>query len=202
MAFLVTFGTMIQDFFFYFKIGMGHVMEWGALDHIVFLICLCVPFLLKDWAKTMVLVTFFTLGHTLSLLLGAYDIVNLSVKFVEFLIPLTILIAAIVNIISGGKLATQNTKLLYVFAVFFGVIHGLAYYGDLKIVLVGGSKLLKIIEISIGVETAQLIIAFILLILGTLVQSFFRISKRDWILVLSSIALGLILPMVVENKFW
>ncbi|NQY05844.1 MAG: HupE/UreJ family protein [Flavobacteriaceae bacterium] len=177
---------------------MGHVMEWGALDHILFLMCLCVPYVLKDWAKVIWLVTFFTLGHTISLLLGAYGIANFKREYVEFIIPITILIAALVNIISGGKVLNQNIKLVYGISVFFGIIHGLAYYGDLKMVLIGGNKLLRILEVSTGVETAQLIIAFIVLMLGSMFQNVLRVSKKDWVLVVSSIALGLVIPMIFE----
>jgi hypothetical protein len=193
---------MIEDFFFYFKIGMEHVLELGALDHILFLVCLCVPLLLKDWQKTILLVSFFTVGHTLSLVLGAFGILSLDSKLVEFLIPFTILIAALVNIITAGKITDQRTKAVYSFAVVFGVIHGLAYYSDLKIVLYGTDKIVKIIEISLGVETAQLIIAFLLLLLSFVAQQLLRISKRDWILVISALAAGLILPMIAANKFW
>ena len=193
---------MLEDFFFYFRIGMEHVLELGALDHILFLVCLCIPLALKDWQKTILLVSFFTVGHTLSLLLGAFGVLTLNSKIVEFLIPFTILIAAIINIITAGKLTDQKAKVVYGFAVFFGIIHGLAYYGDLKMVLFGEGKLTKIIEISLGVEAAQLIIAFILLILAFVAQQVLKISKRDWIIVVSALAAGLIMPMIAENKFW
>ena len=193
---------MLEDFFFYFKIGMEHVLEWGALDHILFLICLCVPFILKDWQKVLALVTFFTLGHTISLLLGAYGVVSLKSSFVEFLIPITIFLAALANIFTAGKITSQNNKLVYGLSVFFGTVHGLAYYGDLKMVLGSEGKTLKILEISLGVETAQLIIALIIIILGTIMQHVITVTKRDWVMVVSAIALGLILPMIIENKFW
>lgn len=193
---------MLEDFFFYFRIGMEHVLEWGALDHILFLVCLCVPFIIKDWQKVLALVTFFTLGHTISLLLGAYGIVSLNSSFVEFLIPITIFLAALANIVTAGKITTQNNKLVYALSIFFGTIHGLAYYGDLKMVLGSEGKTLKILEISLGVETAQLIIAFIIITLGTIAQHVVNISKRDWVMVISAITLGLILPMIIENKFW
>ena len=193
---------MLEDFFFYFRIGMEHVLEWGALDHILFLICLCVPFVLKDWLKVLTLVTFFTLGHTVSLLLGAFGLVSLKTNFVEFLIPITIFIAALANIFTAGRITSQNKKLTYGLALFFGTIHGLAYYGDLKMVLGSEGKVLKILEISLGVETAQLIIAGFIIIVGTLMQYVVSVSKRDWVMVVSAVTLGLILPMIIENKFW
>lgn len=201
-GFFTIFDFMIEDFFFYFKIGLEHVLTWGALDHILFLLCLCVPFMLKDWKKVLLLVTFFTLGHTISLLFGAYNVFSINRGVVEFLIPLTILFAGVFNIITAGKTAMSNEKMLYGVASFFGIIHGLAYYGDLKMVLGSEGKFLKIIEISVGVESAQLIVAGIILLLASLFQNIFNASKRDWVLVVSAIAVGLVLPMIVENKFW
>ncbi|MFD0863010.1 HupE/UreJ family protein [Sungkyunkwania multivorans] len=193
--------NFLNDLFHNFKLGFFHVYSLGALDHILFVVVLCVPFLLRDWKRVLVLVSTFTLGHFISLLLGVYNVVNGSFELIEFLIPLTILVVAGFNIFSAGR-EDKNKKLGIVFfsTLFFGVIHGLAYYNELKVDFIDDdNKFLKAFEISIGVEVAQLLFAGITLIFAWVFQTFCRLNKRDWVIVVSSIVVGVIIPMLIEN---
>ena len=151
--------------------------------------------------RVFILVSTFTLGHFVSLLLGVYNIVSGNFGLIEFLIPLTILVVATFNIFTAGK-GGKKEKLGVVFfsTLFFGIIHGLAYYSELKVEFAGSdSKLLQAFEISIGVEVAQLLFAFLTLILAFIFQTIFRFNKRDWILVVSSIVIGVIIPMLIRT---
>lgn len=194
----------MDNFMFFLKEGLFHVLDWNAYDHVLFLIALVVVYDFKNWKKILWLITLFTIGHTLSLILAAYKIVSISQNWIEFLIPVTIIITALVNVFfakNATKQAKTNTNLF--FALFFGLIHGLGFSGYFKI-LIGSStqKLIPLLEFALGIEIAQLLIVLAILIVGFIFQTIFRFSKRDWILVVSSIVIGMVLPMLKESIFW
>jgi Flp pilus assembly protein protease CpaA len=194
----------MDNFIFYLKEGLFHVLDWNAYDHILFLIALAVVYDFKNWKKVLWLITLFTIGHTLTLILAAYKIVSISSDWVEFLIPATIIITAIVNIFYAEK-ATKNSKtnVNLFLALFFGLIHGLGFSGYFKM-LIGSSKtkLIPLLEFALGIEIAQIAIVFVVLVIGFIFQTIFRFSKRDWILIISSFVIGITLPMLVNAYFW
>jgi len=77
---------MLENFWFNVEYGLNHVLDFNGYDHILFLIVLTVPYVFKDWKRVLILVSMFTAGHTLSLVLATYDIVSVNGKLVEFLI--------------------------------------------------------------------------------------------------------------------
>ena len=112
------------DFWHYLKLGLTHVLDWQAYDHVLFLIALVAAYTFSNWKRILVLVSLFTLGHTISLLLANYNMVTVSGKWIEFFIPITILITAISNINSAGKrISNENVGLFYILTIFFGFIH-------------------------------------------------------------------------------
>ena len=194
----------MDNFMFFLKEGLFHVLDWNAYDHVLFLIVLVVVYDFKNWQKILWLITLFTIGHTLSLILSAYKIVSISQNWIEFLIPVTILITALVNVFfakNATKLAKTNTNLF--FALFFGLIHGIGFSGYFKM-LIGSStqKLIPLLEFALGIELAQLIVVIAILIIGLIFQTVFRFPKRDWILIISSIVIGLVLPILKSSIFW
>jgi len=187
----------------FLQLAFDHVLDWKAYDHILFFIVLSVIYSFKDWKKIVYLITLFTLGHTATLGLATYKIINIDVKIIEFLIPLTIFITATVNLFTVTKKNSHQSNINLFFAFFFGLIHGLGLSGFLKMILEDtDSKLLPLLQFAFGVEFAQLFIVFIILIAGFLALKILKISKRDWVLVLSSIVIGIVIPMLVERKFW
>ena len=192
---------MLENFWFNVEYGINHVLDINGYDHVLFLIVLAVPYLFKDWKRVLLLVSVFTLGHTLSLILAAYNVVSVNGKLVEFLIPVTILIVAMFNVFTAGKKA-QNEKIgvLFFSTLFFGLVHGLGFAREFKI-MVGRSenKLITLLEFALGIEIAQVIIVFIALFLGFLMQTVFRFSKRDWIMVISAVVIGLVIPMIIQS---
>ena len=194
----------MDNFMFFFKEGLFHVLDWKAYDHILFLIALVVVYDFKNWRKILWLITLFTLGHTFSLILAAYKVVNVNSELIEFLIPLTILITAVVNIIlSRGTSKTTKTNINLIFALFFGLVHGLGFSTYFRM-LIGSQedKLLPLLEFALGVEGAQIIVVFIILILGFIFQKILRFSKKEWILMISSIVIGFVLPILIDSFFW
>jgi hypothetical protein len=194
----------MDNFIFFLKQGVFHVLDWNAYDHVLFLIALAVIYEFRNWKKVLWLISLFTIGHTFTLLLAVYKIVAVNVDLIEFLIPVTIIITAIVNILYV-KRTTKNTKTNtnLIFALFFGLIHGLAFAGGFKM-LIGKSesKLIPLLEFALGIEVAQLIIVLVILILGFIFQTIFRFSKRDWILIISSIVIGVAIPILKGAIFW
>jgi len=192
---------MLDNFWFNINYGIKHVLDVNGYDHILFLIVLTAPYLFKDWKRVLLLVSMFTLGHTLSLVLAAYNIVSVNGKLVEFLIPITILITALYNIFTSGKRAKdQKINILFFTTLFFGLIHGLGFAREFRILVDDtDNKLLTLIEFALGIEIAQIIIVFVVLFLGFVGQTIFRFSKRDWIIVISSIVVGLVIPMIIQS---
>ncbi|WP_179351145.1 HupE/UreJ family protein [Winogradskyella vidalii] len=194
---------MLENFWFNVQYGMNHVLDINGYDHVLFLMILAVPYVFKDWKPVLLLVTTFTLGHTLSLILAAYGIVSVNGSLVEFLIPITILIAAVYNIFTAGKTGKSNKiGLLFFTTLFFGLVHGLGFAREFKM-FSGQSenKLELLIEFALGIELAQVIIVFIVLFVGFLCQTVFRFSRRDWILVISSVVVGLVIPMISASDY-
>lgn len=192
---------MLENFWFNVQYGMNHVLDPNGYDHVLFLMVLAVPYVFKDWKRVILLVTMFTLGHTLSLVLAAYDVISVNAALVEFLIPVTILVAAIYNVFTAGKKDRgKSIGLLFFAALFFGIIHGLGFAREFKM-FAGQSenKLELLIEFALGIELAQVIVVFVVLFLGFLFQTLFRFSRRDWVMVLSSVVIGLVIPMIVGS---
>ncbi|MCO6147263.1 HupE/UreJ family protein [Flavobacterium sp. NRK1] len=196
----------MSEFWLYFETGLYHVLDINAYDHILFLAMLTVPYTFKDWKNVILLVTLFTIGHTLSLILSVYSIVSLNAKMVEFLIPITILTAAIYNIVKLGKKASRNNTVNFIAitTLFFGIIHGLGFSNYFKLVLDknADNKMLPLLEFALGIEAAQVIIVICVLIIGYILQEFFRVSRRDWVLIMSAFVAGIVVPMIIGNKFW
>ncbi len=187
----------------FLKLAFDHVLDWKAYDHILFFIVLAVVYNFNDWKKVLWLITLFTIGHTTTLGLATYNITNIKVEIIEFLIPLTIFITALVNLLTVGKKNFHKVNLNLFFAFFFGLIHGLGLSGFLKMILDDSDdKLIPLFEFAFGVELAQIAIVLCILVLGYIAQNMLKISKRDWVLVLSSIVIGIVIPMLFERKFW
>ena len=195
----------MSEFLIYFQIGLQHVLDIHAYDHVLFLMALVIPFTFKDWKRILLSVTLFTLGHTTALLLSVYGIVAVKTSVVELLIPITILITAFFNLFTIGKSSKKESlNLIFLITLFFGVIHGLGFSNYFKTILGGSSnsKLVPLLEFALGIEGAQIAVVFAVLIVAYVTQSLFKFSKRDWILVSSAFIIGVVVPMILENEIW
>jgi hypothetical protein len=195
----------MQDFLIYFNMGLKHVLDITAYDHVVFLVALLIPYTFKDWKRVFLLVSLFTLGHTLALILSVFGIVSVSVTVVEFLIPITIFITALYHLFTAGKTAKKDSiSFIMLVTLFFGLIHGLGFSNYFNTIMVGSgiSKLVPLLEFALGIEAAQIIVVFAVLLFTYILQTFFRFSKRDWALVLSGCIIGVILPMILESEIF
>ncbi|NJY63472.1 HupE/UreJ family protein [Salinimicrobium sp. CDJ15-81-2] len=190
----------MSQFWLYFRLGLEHVLDWNAYDHILFLIVLVAAYSFHTWKRVLWLVTIFTLGHTISLFLSVYEIVIVDSTWVEFLIPLTILITAVFNMINARKKESKNNiSILYLTTAFFGIIHGLGFSTYFKMIASGTDIFLPLLEFALGIETAQIIVVLCVMIVGFILQNMLRVKRRDWILVISALVIGIILPILKEN---
>ena len=190
---------MLNDLLSNMQHGIDHVLNLKAYDHILFIIVLVVPYVFKDWKRVLFLITIFVIGHTVSLAFAMYDVISVSQKWIAFLIPLTIIIIALFNVFTAGR-KTQNEKvgLLFFVTLFFGLLHGFSFVHIFESTIRSSqNKLIALLEISMGFEIGQLIVAFVILFLGFLCQTLFRFSKRDWVMVISAIVVGVLIPMLI-----
>ena len=170
----------MDDFKLFIELAFKHVLDWEAYDHILFFIVLAVVYNFNDWKKALWLITLFTIGHTTTLGLATYEIVNIPKSIIEFFIPLTIFITAVVNVFTLNRKNFHQSNVNLFFAFFFGLIHGLGLSGFLKMTLEDSeSKLLPLLEFALGVELAQIVIVILILIAGYVALNLFRVKKRD-----------------------
>jgi hypothetical protein len=195
----------MSDFWIYFIIGLKHVLNFFAYDHVLFLLALTVPYDFKSWKQILILVSLFTLGHTLALFLSVFNILSVKINIVEFLIPITILLAALYNIITSGKSSKKsNITFVAIITIFFGIIHGLGFSNYFNSILAGKptDKLAPLFEFALGIESAQITVVLLALILAYVVQTLFKFSKRDWTLTISSFVVGVVIPMIIQSEIW
>jgi hypothetical protein len=195
----------MTDFWLYFNIGLHHVLDIHAYDHVMFLMALTVPYTFKDWKNILLLVSLFTVGHTTALIMSVYGVLKVNSTYIEFLIPITILATAVYNLFNSGKKAsnTGNVNFIAFTTLFFGLIHGLGFSNYFKIIIdKGDSKLLPLLEFALGIEGAQLIVVLTVLTLSFALQRFGKLNKRDWILITSAFVAGVVVPMIIESEIW
>lgn len=195
----------MNDFWIFFKVGLNHVLDFNGYDHMLFLIALTVPYIAKDWKRILILVSFFTLGHTLSLMLSVFNIITVKASLIELLIPITILITAFFNLLMAGK-TTKNGTISFVASVtvFFGIIHGLGFSNYFNALLPGKpvEKVAPLLEFALGIEAAQIVIVAAVLILSFIAQTLLRFNKRDFTLIMSSFVIGVVVPLIAQNSIW
>ena len=192
------------DFSFYFGLGWQHIISTDALDHQLFIAALAAIYLLKDWKQVLILVTAFTIGHSLTLALSILDIVRLPTNWVEFLIPVTIIITAFSNLFQKKYTAIPITigtvSINYFLALFFGLIHGMGFANSLRFMLAKDQNLgWGLFGFNIGLEAGQIIVVLILLVVAHFIVNIIKVNRRDWVLFLSAAVFSLGLKMVLER---
>jgi hypothetical protein len=195
----------MSDFWIFFKVGFHHVIDLQGYDHLLFLAALTVPYTSRDWKRILILVSFFTLGHSISMLLSVFNIVSVKAIWMELLIPCTILIVALFNLVMVGKSAKAgNITFIAGTTIFFGIIHGLGFSNYFNSILPGkpAEKLVPLSEFALGIEGAQIMVVMAVLILAFIAQTLFRFNKRDFTLIMSSFVIGVVIPLLVQNPIW
>lgn len=179
----------MNDFAFFFNLGWEHIISADALDHQLFILALASIYLVNDWKKVLILVTAFTIGHSLTLILSTYEIIRADTKWVEFLIPLSIVITAFLNLIKTekhyGKYRTQ-----YWLALLFGLIHGLGFANTIRFMLAEAQQItVPLLSFNVGLEAGQLVVVGLILLTSLLVVNKLKLRRKWWVWGLSAVAL-------------
>lgn len=193
----------MQDLWFYIRMGLDHVLDFSAYDHILFLSALAVPFTFRNWKTVVLLATVFTITHCLSLYLSVYGLVVMDVSLIEFLIPVTILCTALFNLI---YLRTTEGKWVWPHALataFFGLIHGFGFSNYFKMLVAGEEqKALPLIGFAGGIELAQVLIVLCMLLVGYVFQSVFKVKRPIFVTVASILVILITIPMLIGTFPW
>ena len=189
----------MSDFAFYFETGWQHIISWDALDHLLFVVALAAIYLLPNWKHVLILVTAFTIGHSLTLALSVLDIIRINEKWVEFLIPCTIVITAFLNF-AIKDFAPRSLRLNYFLALFFGLVHGMGFANTIRFILVKGQNIaLPLISFNLGLEAGQIAVVALILLLSYIVVNKLKLPRKWWVWGLSFTAILFGLNMVRER---
>lgn len=189
----------MEDINLFFSLGWHHIISIDALDHILFVTALAAIYIFKDWKKVLILVTAFTIGHSLTLALSVYDVIRVNDHLVEFLIPVTILITGIFNLFQKD-FRPKSLQLNYFFALFFGLIHGMGFANSIRFMLAKNESIgLPLLSFNVGLEAGQILIVFIILLLSYLWITVLKVPRKAWVYFLSSIAVIVSLKMIIER---
>jgi hypothetical protein len=193
----ITKKNLMQDFALYLELGWQHILDWRGYDHMLFVAAMCATYLLADWRKVLGMVTAFTIGHSLTLALSVLNYVFISPQWIEFLIPITILSTCLLNLY---KPTNQTGPATYLITLIFGLIHGLGFSAYLKSLLgTDDSILSQLFAFNIGLEAGQLLVVSIFLLLAQVALQSLHISRRNWVLFLSSAIFGIALLLTLER---
>lgn len=190
----------MQNFWLYFNLGREHIADLEGYDHILFVTALCIRYVAEDWKKILILVTAFTIGHSITLALSVLKFVHIPGDWIEFLIPVTIVLTAIANVLETNNHRSSRGSFIYLMALFFGLIHGLGFSNYLKSLLGKESSIIaELLAFNIGLEVGQLLIVGVVLLVSVICIRFIKIQRRDYILFTSGAIFGVALLMTFER---
>jgi len=195
----------MSEFQLYFGLGKSHILDYAnGYDHILFVIALCALYLTREWKQVLILVTAFTIGHSVTLALSTLRIISVKVELIEFLIPLTIFITAVSNLFKNeNNLTSGSVQMNYFFAGFFGLIHGMGFSSYLRSILGKDENILtQLFAFNLGLELGQIIIVAIFMAAAFVLVDLFGLNRRDWKMVISSAIAGIALVLMKENMYW
>ena len=189
----------MQDFIFYLKLGWEHIISLDALDHQLFVLVLVAAYSYSEWRKILILVTAFTIGHSVTLALSTLDIIRIPSDWVEFLIPLTILITAFDNILMRNQ-PKNLMQLNYYLALIFGLIHGMGFANTARMTLAQEQNIFTpLLGFNIGLELGQVVVVVLILLIEFLLIKFFKLKKVHWMVFASFITLLISLKICIER---
>ena len=195
----------MSNFWIYFTIGLKHLWNINAYTDILFLLSLTVPYEFKTWKKILILVSLFTAGHTLALMLSVFNVITIKTNIVAFIVPILILIIALYNLFTAGKSGKKDSITFIAIVVsLFGIIHGLGFSNYFSHIVPGKptDKLLPLFESALGFGVSQILAITAALLLAYVVQTLLKFSKRDWILIVSAFVVGVVIPMIIRSEIW
>jgi HupE/UreJ protein len=193
----------MSKFGIYLKLGFGHILDISGYDHILFVIALCAVYAVSDWKRVLILVTAFTIGHSITLALATVHLIDVNRDLIEFLIPVTIFITSMANLFKKKSYKPARFQSNYFFAIFFGLIHGLGFSNYLRSLLGEDTTILnQLLAFNIGLELGQIIIVAFFMAISFIFVGIFNVSKRDWNLIVSSGVAAIAITLIIETRIW
>ncbi len=195
----------MSEFQLYFGLGKDHILDYkNGYDHILFLVALCALYIGRDWKKILILVTAFTIGHSITLALSTLNIVRVKPELIEFLIPLTIFITASSNLFKNeNNISDSPMQMNYFYASFFGLIHGLGFSNYLRSILGRDKSIItQLFAFNLGLEFGQIIIVVLFMSVCFILVDLFGLNRRDWKMVISSAVAGIALILMKDHMYW
>jgi len=190
----------MNEMLLYLHLGYKHIIDINGSDHILFILALMIRYSWKEWRKILILVTAFTIGHSMTLALSTLNWISFPVAFIELLIPITILITALANLKMSSSENASKYPVIYYLALFFGLIHGLGFSNYLKMLLGKEESILgPLFSFNLGLELGQLLIVGLILIISIIFVDLLKLDKKRYIQAGSVIAIILALNMVVDR---
>ena len=190
----------MSDFWLLVELGFSHVWDWQGYDHLLFLAALCLPFSARQWKPLVWLITCFTIGHSLSLVLASFEVLKVSSTWIEFLIPVSIAATAVYNIIYAQHVWVRSNRLVMWVTLFFGLVHGFGFAGYFELIRDVEQPLWSsLLFFALGIEGAQIVLGALMLLLSFVVLSVLGRNRRDWVLMVSSVIIGILLPIIIER---
>lgn len=188
-----------SDFLFYFNLGWSHIVSLDALDHQLFILALVAAYTTRQIKPILILITAFTIGHSVTLALSVFDMVRFSSSWVEFLIPCTICVTALFNL-SRKERSQKNVLLNYYLALFFGLIHGMGFANSVRMMLAKDQYIgWGLFGFNLGLEVGQVVFVILVLLVSFVALNFFKTRKRDWIIFISAAVFALALQMALQR---
>jgi hypothetical protein len=189
----------MKDFIFYFKIGWFHIMSMDATDHLFFIAVLAIIYSFADWRRVLILVTAFTLGHAITLFMSVLNLIILKSEMVEFLIPCTILVTAMVNLfLKKEQLASHRIQ--YGIALGFGLIHGLGYANYIRMILSADQQLVwGLLSFNLGLEAGQIVVVCLVLLTVWVSTRIHEKAHLQWVRIVSVAVLLFALKLAIER---
>ena len=190
----------MSDFSIFFPMGIEHITDLNGIDHILFIGALCLRYVISDWKKLLVLITAFTIGHSITLALSTLNIIEVPQAWTEFFIAVTIVITAFSNCFVKDFKYKSKYPVIYFFALIFGLIHGLGFSTLLKSMLgKDQSIVVQLLAFNLGLEVGQLIIVACILVLSFILVDVLRINRKAYLIFVSGGIAALALQMAIER---
>lgn len=189
----------MSNFSNFFINGWEHIVDINAYDHLLFVMTLCAAFKIAQWRQVLIIVTAFTIGHSVTLILCALDLIPNNSSVIEILIPFTIMITAIANIINYGKEGKfSDVKIKYTIALVFGLIHGLAFASGFKFMLFSDSIVMPLFSFNLGIEIGQLFIVLLFMIALWFYTNVIKGEHSKWNTFVSGAGFGIAATLILN----